>query len=75
MQRLADELMFGHSGRVTGNSEVSWNRVEMSGLPTTHSELRLLATLGGEPDTGKCETSPTQKGEFLVRFYTSSGRR
>ena len=33
------------------------------------------ATLWGEPDTGKCETSPSQKGEVLVWFYTSSGRR
>jgi hypothetical protein len=30
----------GHSGRITGNPEVSWNRVEMSVLPTNWSELR-----------------------------------
>ena len=27
-------------GRITGNSEVSWNRVEMSGLPTNRTTQR-----------------------------------
>jgi len=37
--------MCEHSGRVTGNTEVSWNRVEMSVLPTIRTFPAHRATL------------------------------